>query len=147
MVSPAEIQALFALESAISNRKVDETGEVAKVWAHVLRDVTWADATEALAAHLRDTGGWLEPKHILDRVRRIRAKRIADHPPLIPPPGLDVTQELRWLADAKQRVGNGEVIDCDAAFGELVTGPSVNFRELLPTPDTLPETQPTKETR
>lgn len=135
-MTPAEVQALFAIEAGISNRKVDESGETAKIWAHVLRDVTWADATDALAVHVRDTGGWLEPKHILDRVRRTRAKRIADHPPLIPPPGLSVVEELAWMADARQRVGNGEVIDIDAPFGELITGTDINFRELLPSTDT-----------
>lgn len=128
-MSPAEIAALFAIDAGFSNRKPDETGETAKLWARVLHDVSWTDATEALAQHYRESNEWLMPKHILDRVRRMRAKRIADHPPLIPPPGLDDVAELAWIAAARKRIGDGEVVDCDAAY-RLVSN-SGRLRELL----------------
>jgi len=143
-MTPAEVAALFAIDAGFSNRKPDETGETAKLWARVLCDVSWADATEALAGHYRDSDEWLMPKHILDRVKRIRAKRIADHPPLVPPPGLSDAEERAWLATARRRIGDGEVIDCDAAY-ELVAG---SVRELLAaaTPPTTDEAARSRDT-
>ena len=79
---------------------------------------------------------WCSPTDVRAEVRRIRAKRIEQHPPLVPPPGLDDIQERHWLASATRRIGDGATYDCDAAY-ELTTG---SVRELLaaatpPAPD------------
>ena len=79
---------------------------------------------------------WCSPTDVKAEVKRIRAKRIELHPPLVPPPGLDDSQERQWLAGARRHIGDGNEIDCDAAY-ELVSG---SVRELLaaaapPAPD------------
>lgn len=95
------------------------------------------DARTAVLTIAKRGEHWCAPTDILAGVRRIRAKRISDHAPLLPPPGLGDGEERRWLAAAIKRVGDGEVIDC--TYGELVTGSQIKFRELLPTPDTTTE--------
>ena len=87
-------------------------------------------ATDARAAVLAiaDRGEhWCSPTDVRAEVRRIRSKRIEQHPPLVPPPGLDDSQERAWIAAARKRIGDGETYDSDAAY-ELVPG---SVRELL----------------
>lgn len=85
------------------------------------------DARAAVLA-IADRGEhWCSPTDVRAEVRRVRAKRIELHPPLVPPPGLDDSQERAWIAAARSRIGDGQVIDCDAAY-ELVSG---SVRELL----------------
>lgn len=106
-------------------------------WADLLGDVRLEDAKEAVkAVAMRQP--FVAPAEIRAEVKRIRAKRIADHPPLIPPPGLDDAEERRWLAGATKRIGDGETYDSDAAYGELIPG---SVRELLAaaTPTTTEE--------
>lgn len=74
---------------------------------------------------------WCSPTDVKAEVRRMRAKRIVAHPPLVPPPGLSDVDELAWLGAARRRIGDGAVIDCDAAF-ELVSG---SVRALLAAAD------------
>lgn len=95
------------------------------------------DARAAVLAIASRGEHWCSPSDIKAEVKRIRAKRIEQHPPLVPPPGLDDGQERAWIAAARSRVGDGAVIDCDAAY-QLVTG---SVRELLAaaTPTTTTE--------
>lgn len=130
-MSPAEAQVLLSMCATVDNRKPDE--DAAKAWAAMLDDLRFDDCRVAVIEHYKRSTDWLMPAKVRTDVRRIRAKRITDHAPLLPPPGLDDAEERHWLAGAIKRVGDGEVIDC--TYGELVTGPSINFRELLPSPD------------
>lgn len=94
-----------------------------------------ADARAAVLA-IADRGEhWCSPTDVRAEVRRIRAKRIEMHAPLVPPPGLSDLEERGWLSAARHRIGNGEDIDCDAAY-ELVAAPD-QLRELVAaaTPD------------
>ncbi|MFJ9313777.1 hypothetical protein ACIRN4_06250 [Pimelobacter simplex] len=89
-------------------------------------------ATDARAAVLAiaDRGAhWCSPTDVRAEVRRIRAKRIEEHPPLVPPPGLDDAEERRWLAGATRRIGDGETYDSDAPYELVHDAPRV--RELL----------------
>lgn len=132
-MTPAEAAMLLTVAAAYDNRKPDE--DAAKAWALALDGLPYIDCRDAIVAHYRGSTEWIMPAVVRAAVRRIRAKRIDDHPPLVPPPGLDDVQERRWLTEARRRVGDGEQIDSDAAYGELVTSDAVNFRALLPTPD------------
>ena len=60
---------------------------------------------------------YIEPGHIIAQVKRIRAQRLTDHGPLIPPPGLDgAAQYLAWIRQASAVVASG---------GSLPTPPAV----------------------
>lgn len=135
-MNPAEAQVLLSMAAAYDNRKPD--ADVAKAWAAALSDLRFEDCRDALIAHYRTSTEWLMPAAIRTTVRRIRAKRIDDHPPLVPPPGLDDAQERRWLREARWRIGNGEHVDSDAPYGELVTG---RIRELVAAAEPSPETE------
>lgn len=132
-MTPAEAATLLAIAAGFDNRKPD--ADAATAWAMALDGLRFTDCRDAIVAHYRSSSEWLMPVMVRDAVRRIRSKRIDEHPPLIPPPGLDDADELAWLADATRRVGDGEQVDSDAAFGVLVTGPEVNFRALLSSPN------------
>lgn len=124
-LNPDEVATLLGIAASFDNRKANEEAVVA--WRVALAGISFTDARDAIAAHYAESREWIMPADIRARVRRVRAKRIDEHPPLIPPPGLDDGQERAWIAAARSRVGDGAVIDCDAAY-ELVSG---SVRELL----------------
>lgn len=124
-LNPDEVATLLGIAASFDNRKANEEAVVA--WRVALGGISFTDARDAIAAHYAESREWIMPADIKARVRRVRAKRIDEHPPLVPPPGLSDVEERAWLAAARRRIGNGEVIDCDAAY-ELVSG---SVRELL----------------
>jgi len=114
-MSPAEAQMLLSMCSTVDNRKPD--ADAAKAWAAMLNDLRFEDCRHAVVEHYKTSTDWLMPAKVRADVKRIRSKRIAEHPPLIPPPNID--DERAWLREARRRIGDGEVIDCDALYGEL----------------------------
>ena len=115
-------------------QKIDEFTPA--VWADLLVDVRLADAKEAVRTVLGKQP-FIAPAEIITEAKRIRAKRIADHPPLTPPPGpdgeaLSPAETNAWLREAHRRIGDGEVIDCDAAYGELKPRHLPDIRALMP---------------
>lgn len=134
-MTPAEAQVLLSMAATVDNRKPDP--DAAKAWAAMLDGLRVEDCMQAIREHYTESTEWLMPAMVRARVKRIRAKRIADHPPLVPPPGLDDAQERQWLAGARRHIGDGNQIDSDAAY-ELVSG---SVRELLAaaTPTTTTE--------
>jgi hypothetical protein len=144
VVTPAEAQVLLSMAASVDNRKPDP--DAARAWAALLDGLPFDDCRDVVIQHLRTSSDWLTPAIIRAGVLRIRNKRIDVHPPLVPPPGLTDAQERAWLAGARRRIGNGEVIDSDAAY-ELVPAPE-RLRELVaaaePTTDEPPIRQ--KET-
>ena len=120
-------------------------------WALILRHIDYNDAKQAvidIASRPLEPGKsrYIEPGHIIAQVRRIRAQRLTDHGPLIPPPGLDgTTQYLAWIRQAVAVVASG---------GSLPTPPAVaadpgrsaaaiaNIRDALPTAPQHPNPQP-----
>lgn len=87
-------------------------------WADLLDDIRLDDAKVAVRT-LASKQPFIAPAEIRAEVRRIRSKRVAQHPVLTPPPDLTALETRRWLRDAQRRVADGETIDCDAAYGEL----------------------------
>lgn len=79
-----------------------------------------------------DGRAFCSPSDVAAEVRRIRDRRIDDHPPLTPPPHLadDPAGQIEWRKEANRRIGDGEVIDCDAAYGELRPWHLPDMREL-----------------
>ncbi|MCB9377108.1 MAG: hypothetical protein H6515_14730 [Microthrixaceae bacterium] len=90
----------------------------ADAWADLLHDIRFNDARDAVRAVVARQP-FIAPSEIRAEVARIRARRITEHPPLTPPPGLSDTDERAWLGDARRRIGDGETIDCDSAYPGL----------------------------
>jgi hypothetical protein len=116
-MTPTEATALLSICAAFDNRKPDK--DAATAWSVALGDIRFVDARDAVVAHYRASNEWIMPANVIGEVRRIRAKRIVDHDPLTPPPGLTVAETNVWLREAHARIGDGETINCDAAYGEL----------------------------
>lgn len=142
-LEPAEVATLLGIAASFDNRKASEEAVIA--WRVALAGISFTDARDAIATHYAETREWIMPSDIRTRVKRIRVKRIDQHAPLIPPPGLSVAEELTWLAEAKRRVGNGESIDCDAPFGELVESPGLPRMLATVATSTDPDTPATPE--
>ena len=131
-MNPAEAQALLTVAAAFDNRKPD--ADAAKAWSVALDGMRFEDCRDAIVAHYRGSSEWLMPAKVITEVKRIRAKRIEDHPPLTPPAGLDPVATNRWIREQRWRIGNGEVLEDDAR-GELKTRHLPDIRELMPKPD------------
>lgn len=93
---------------------IDSGGLGLEAWEESLADIRFADAVQAVAEIVRESGDWIDPAMIRLRVRRIRAGRLERHPEVIPPPDLTARQELAWLRDARRRIADGEQIPDDS---------------------------------
>ena len=76
-------------------------------WHLVLDDIRLTDAQEAIRA-LGKIQHFIDPADIRAEVRHIRRKRLAEHGDPIPPEGLSVAEEIRWLRAARDRIASGE---------------------------------------
>ena len=137
-MNPAEAQLLLGIAASFDNRKPSE--EAAIAWSHALGDLPFVDCRDAVVAHYQVSSDWIMPAKVIAEVKRVRAKRIVDHPPLTPPPHACETDDCtcvefhqQWRADANRRIANGEVIDCDAAYGELKPRRLPDLRALMST--------------
>ena len=88
-------------------------------WADLLHDIRFEDAQAAVRA-VAAKQPFVAPAEIRAEVARIRGARIANHPALVPPPGLSELETRTWLRDAKRHIGDGGTVDCDAAYAELI---------------------------
>lgn len=129
-MTPGEATALLSVAAAFDNRKPDADAAIA--WSVALGDLPFTDCRDAIVAHYRKTSDWLMPTHVISAVKTIRNSRLEDAPPLTPPPNLDPIETVAWLKDARHRIANGEVVDCDAAYGELKPRVLSDLRELMP---------------
>jgi hypothetical protein len=127
------------VKACCPQQAIDELTPLA--WADHLEHVPYDDA-KAAAKEITAKQPFVTIAEILQIVRRIRSSRIEDHPPLTPPPappelgpGEDVAWQLAWLKGARRRIADGEVIDCDAAYGELKPRHLPDIRALMPAPD------------
>lgn len=107
-MTPAEAQMLLAIAASADNRKPSK--EAATLWSHALGDLPFIDCRDAVVAHYTRTTDWLMPAHVITEVRKIRAKRLEEHPPLTPPADLDPIETLAWLKAARRRVADGELV-------------------------------------
>lgn len=110
-------------------------------WADLLGDIHLEDAKVAVR-NVVAKQTFIAVAEIRAEVRRIRVKRIAEHPPLTPPPDLSELETRRWLRNARSRVGDGETLDVDAAYGVLelrdLAELGQKMLELLPAVDDTP---------
>lgn len=129
-MNPAEAQALLTIAAAFDNRKPDP--DAAKAWSVALDGLRFEDCRDAIVAHYRASSEWLMPAKVIGEVKRIRAKRIADHPAPTPPADLDPVETCAWLREARRRIADGETV-ADADRGELRPRHLPDLRELMPT--------------
>lgn len=129
-MTPQEAGALLAVAAAFDNRKPD--ADAAKAWSVALEGLRFVDCRDAIIAHYKASSEWLMPARVIAEVRRIRAKRISDHPPLTPPSDLDPVQTVAWIREARSRIGDGETIDCANLRGELHARHLPDLRALMP---------------
>jgi hypothetical protein len=76
---------------------------------------------------------WCPPTAVKAEVKNIRAKRIAEHPPVEPPPGLvDKPAELiAWQRGLSQRIGDGQTFDPNHFYAGQLVDRSSEIRELM----------------
>lgn len=132
-MTPTEAQGLLTVAAAFDNRKPDP--DAAKAWSVALDGIRFEDARDAIVAHYRASSEWLMPAKVIAEVKRIRSKRIEDHPPLTPPADLDPVETNAWLREQRWRIGNGELLDPDEARGELKPRHLPDLRALMQRPD------------
>ena len=107
-MTPQEAVALCRFTAACCPaQKFDEYTPDA--WGLLLADVRFVDAKEAVVAVARKSP-WCSPAEILAEVRKVRAKRIAEHGEIVPPADLDpdnVPEYVSWLRAAREAIGDG----------------------------------------
>ena len=79
-----EAYKLLTLASARDNRSVSQF--IAAVWATDLRQVSFADAVDALTLFYQEQPNvWLKPGHVIADARRVREMRAVDRGPVFCP--------------------------------------------------------------
>lgn len=138
-MTPQEAAALLTVAAAFDNRKPDK--DAAMAWSLTLHNLPFLDCRDAIVQHYRKSTDWLMPAHVVELVKRVRDKRIADNAAeLTPPPEAREGDAHRdWLRDAVRRLGDGEPVeaiswrDPDALPRHLP-----DLRRLLPAPEKHP---------
>ena len=113
------------VKAACPQQAIDEFTPDA--WHDLLSEVRFEDAREAVRTICRKQP-FIAPAEIIDEVRRIRAKRLHEAPPLVPP-DLDPIETIAWLAEARHRIADGDEVP-DTARGELKPRHLPDLREL-----------------
>lgn len=85
-------------------QKFDE--QTPDMWGIVLVDTRFEDAKLAVA-NLGKVQAFIAPAEIIAEVKRIREKRLADHPEPTPPDGLSPCEYQRWLKDVRRQIADG----------------------------------------
>lgn len=78
-------------------------------WADLMPDIRYEDALEACKI-LGRKQVFIAVAEIIAEVKRIRAKRIDDHGPIVPPPDLDPDDPIAyrdWWRDSLRAIGDG----------------------------------------
>jgi hypothetical protein len=107
-VNQQEAAALLSVAAAFDNRKPD--ADAATAWAVALEGFRFIDCRDAVVAHYRTSSEWLMPQKVITEVKRIRAKRVADHGPVEPPADLDPDDTLawrRWQRETTRAIADG----------------------------------------
>jgi hypothetical protein len=116
-------------------QKIDEFTPT--VWADLLIDVRLEDAKEAVRTVLGKQP-FIAPAEIIGQVRRVRAKRIAEGEGHLTPPAdaREGDAHREWLADAKRRLGDGELAqEINPLPLDLKPRHLPDIRALMPAPD------------
>ena len=107
-MSPEEAVALCRFTAACCPaQKFDEFTPDA--WGLILADIRFEDAKVAVV-EIKRSSTWVDPSDIIAEVRKVRAKRIAEHGEIVPPADLDpdnVIEYVKWLRAAREAIGDG----------------------------------------
>lgn len=140
-VTPQEAAALLGIAASFDNRKPDP--DAALAWSVALTGLRFEDCRDAIVQHYIRSKEWLMPTDVIGAVRKMRDKRIASAPPLVPPPGLDVAGELQWRREEIKRIGDG--LPPSPETRVLVSRGEVVLPELPPMPPAHPESSKRKD--
>ena len=120
-MKPTEAAALLTIAAAYDNRKPD--ADQAKAWAMALDDLRFEDCRTVIVEHYKRSREWLMPVDVVQGVRRLREKRLADYGPL-PAPAVDPDDTERYQREEAR-------IRRDVADGTLLAPePSATDRAL-----------------
>lgn len=107
-MTPEEAVKICAFTSACCPaQKFDEFTPDA--WGLILADIRFEDAKHAVV-EIKKRSTWVDPSDIIAEVRKVRAKRIAEHGEIVPPADLDpdnVPEYVKWLRAAREAIGDG----------------------------------------
>lgn len=67
-----EIGQLLTMAALVDNRTV--TTEACLMWHEVIGHLNYEDSLAAVKAHFRESDEWLMPRHVVSRVRLVRAR-------------------------------------------------------------------------
>jgi hypothetical protein len=99
----------FFAKAACPQQAIDQ--DTPRAWFVLLSDLTYEDCMEALVAHVRESP-FVSPAEIRQGVKKLRARRMEAFGPIPDPPAevaADPSLFHPWLAQAKQRIADGEV--------------------------------------
>lgn len=116
-MTPADAGRLLAIAASVDNRKPDP--DAALAWSVMLDGYRFEDCRDVIVEHYRRSREWLMPSDIINAVRRLRDKRLAEAPAPIPPPDLTPMQTIAWIKVARRRIADGEPVVESEGRGEL----------------------------
>lgn len=142
-MNATEAGQLLAFAALYDNRKVGDADIMA--WLEAIGDLPFADAKTAVAAHYGSSTERLMPGHVRQRVKAMRADRLA-RMPLAAPPGELADQPGRYLNAVRagvRRIADGFSLRKAIGPGKPLEGPPpaewAKAREAMP-----PGTEPRK---
>ena len=124
-----EAAALLTIAAAYDNRKPD--ADQAKAWAMALDDLRFEDCRTVIVEHYKRSREWLMPVDVVQGVRRLREKRLADYGPL-PAPAVDPDNTERYQreeARIRRDVADGTLLAPEPSATDRVLSRDV-IREL-----------------
>lgn len=80
-------------------------------WSLILADIRFEDAKDAVV-EIKKRSTWVDPSDIITEVRKIRAKRISEYGPIVPPADLDpddVAAYRDWWVSTQRAIGDGDL--------------------------------------
>jgi hypothetical protein len=106
MNRPEAVRLCRLVAACCPAQKLDEF--TPQAWGDLLADIRYADA-ELAVKEVAKRQPFVSPSEIIAEVKRVRARRIDEHP-VLPPADMDPDDEARyreWLAMARRAVADG----------------------------------------
>lgn len=110
-----EVGRLLGLMALADNRKPPEDDEGRKAmitfWLSMVGDLAYADASQAVQAHYRDSRDWVMPADIRSRVAEIRQERLRAAGPVVIPEELadSPAEALAWKQERVTAIADGRL--------------------------------------
>lgn len=105
-MNPADAGRLLTAAALYDNRTISELNAIA--WSKALHPtVSVRDGLQAIADHYAETREWIMPADVNGRVRRMRAKRVADLAAPAPPVQLGTAEDIRWRRTYTRALADG----------------------------------------